>query len=147
MHRQCVSWIIVDSRRRRSPLRDVSQTHMRPARLRRRPPLGVAADAETMTTGARCFTTSPAELRWLTRRLETSGYQCVSDPARSPSPPPARRHHRPPSPSSVAPAHDDGHALRLVVTAKAGLTQSGPIERHPRKGGIVPAVTCPLSVN
>lgn len=52
-------------------------------RSRRRPspdtPAVGAGDAETMIAG-RCFTTSPAELRWLVRRLRTAGYRCSAGP-------------------------------------------------------------------
>ena len=77
-----------DSMRGRRPA-----TVLRTLRLRSRRRPG-AVDAEMMIAG-RCFTASPAELRWLVRRLRTAGYRCSAGP-------PSARHRRPVQPAASA---------------------------------------------
>jgi len=88
------NWTDLIAERPMSVVRPVETTK---ARLRRR--------AETMFAGARCMTSSPAELRWLVHRLTTAGYRCSTDQ------PPPLRHRR-----LAAGTHpDDELSLRLLV--------------------------------
>ena len=91
-------------------------------------PRRVARRSDADTTiggggGGRCFTSSPAELRWLMRRLRTAGYRCGIEP------PPTRRHRQPvgaPAAAVSSPRPADGRSLRLLVgTLTNGPTRDG----------------------
>jgi len=96
-------------------------------RLRRR---AAAADAEAIIAG-RCFTTSPAELRWLLHRLQTAGYRCGADT-------PPLRHRR-----LDGSDDDDGQTLQLLATTLTDVPTRG--ERAVRKdAGTRPEVQDPV---
>ena len=70
-----------------------------------------------MIDGGRCLTSSPAELRWLMRRLREAGYRCGVAAAAGRQTSAATRLRG--SAAAASPRHDGRTSLRLLVSATA----------------------------